>query len=292
MLAKGGAMKTGMKLLWVLSATAGAAALAQVQAPEAVLLMRPPFAQTLAKSSGKPTALRLVKSSERRHPYEEDSVWLNRHGLKLPYLKSDLPNDNRGDIPPTVPETLDDLRLVHAIPDGRRLQLIYGPDFSGGSLLAAYQGSADSLLYQFDFSRYLQPPNVAKGEAEFVEERIQWAQAAGDLLLVSNFHRTYAKSSKGQNGYLNALEPKSGKLRWRSRPLVCNSANFVVAGDAVISGYGFTAEKDFLYVLDRRTGAIVQTVPVRSGPEWLILKDGKLFVRTYNTDYVFRLKAK
>ncbi len=285
-------MRRRSLVLLISSAVFGAAAWAQVDAPEAVLLPRPPFAQTLAKSAGSPTRLRLVKSSERRHPYEDDGVWLRRHGLKLPYLKGDLPNGDRGEIPATVPDRLGSVRLIRAIPDGPRLQLIYGPDYGGGSLLASLESSTVGLLRPLDFARYLQPPNVAKGEAEFVEERIQWAQTAGDLLLVSNFHRTYAKSSKGQNGYLNALEPKTGKLRWRSRPLVCNSGNFVVMGDAVISGYGFTAEKDFLYVLDRRTGAVAQTVPVRSGPEWLILKEGKLFVRTYDTDYVFRLQGK
>ena len=58
----------------------------------------------------------------------------------------------------------------------------------------------------------------------------------------------------------------------------------------LITGYGFTAEPDFLYLLNRGNGAVHQTVPLRSGPEFLALKQTALFVRTYNTDSVFRLQ--
>jgi hypothetical protein len=76
---------------------------------------------------------------------------------------------------------------------------------------------------------------------------------------------------------------------WRSRPLVANAASFIVVGDVLITGYGFTAEPDFLYLLNRRSGAVIQTIPLRSGPEYLALKKDVLLVRTYNTDAVFRL---
>lgn len=51
-----------------------------------------------------------------------------------------------------------------------------------------------------------------------------------------------------------------------------------------------TAEPDFLFVLDMTTGAIVQRVALKSGPEEIVDKDGKLYVRTYDRDYVFALR--
>ena len=68
------------------------------------------------------------------------------------------------------------------------------------------------------------------------------------------------------------------------------AGNFIVKGDAIISGYGFTAEKDHLYILNlnKSNGRIVQRVSVCSAPDFLVEKGGRLFARTYNTDYVFK----
>jgi len=63
-----------------------------------------------------------------------------------------------------------------------------------------------------------------------------------------------------------------------------------VIGDWVVCGYGFTAEPDALFVLDRATGKTAARVPLPSGPAQLVLKDGTLFVRTYDHDLTFRIQ--
>ncbi len=40
-------------------------------------------------------------------------------------------------------------------------------------------------------------------------------------------------------------------------------------------------------LLDAATGAVRQKLPVPSGPEEIIAKDGRFFVRTYDADLVF-----
>ncbi len=40
-------------------------------------------------------------------------------------------------------------------------------------------------------------------------------------------------------------------------------------GDAIISGYGFTAEDDFIYILNRHTGRTIERVPVSTAPDFL-----------------------
>ncbi len=107
-------------------------------------------------------------------------------------------------------------------------------------------------------------------------------------MYVSNSHRTYARSSKGFNAYLTALDV-NGVLLWRSRSLVSNASNFVVLDDAIIAGYGFTAEPDYLYVINRHDGWIIHTIKLRSGPDYILLQGDRLFVRTYDTDYIFRV---
>jgi outer membrane protein assembly factor BamB len=275
-------------------AAAGAlrgAPLPQDNASGALLLPRPPFSYFYSGGTpGGRTSLRLIQLSERRNRITDEEDWFQRNGLSLPTFGTELPRGNRGRIPKGVPDFFAGQRLIQAIEGRGRIFLIYGPNFSGGRYLLALDPAAKRQVYALDFRNYIQPPSFLPGEQEFVDETVQWAEETDGLVYVSTFHSSYAKNSRGKNGYLTALDPKTGRLRWRSRPLVCNTHNFVLLGDAVVTGYGFTAEPDYLYVLDRKTGAVSQTVKVRSGPEYLIPKDGKLYVRTYDTDYVFRLR--
>jgi len=76
---------------------------------------------------------------------------------------------------------------------------------------------------------------------------------------------------------------------WRSPALVANARTFVVTGDLIVAGYGFTAEPDFLYLLDRRSGKVLHQLPVPSAPESIKLRDGRLHVRTYDRQVVARI---
>jgi outer membrane protein assembly factor BamB len=124
-------------------------------------------------------------------------------------------------------------------------------------------------------------------ERDFIKMATTWAALEGDILYVSHAHRTYAKSSNGHNAYVSAIDLATGQLLWRSQPLVSNAENFVVKDDAIITGYGFTSESDFLYVLNKRDGEVAANVSIRKAPTYLAERDGKLFVRTYDTDMVF-----
>ena len=66
---------------------------------------------------------------------------------------------------------------------------------------------------------------------------------------------------------------------------------FVLTGNTLVAGYGFTREPDYLTVRDARSGRIRGQVALRSGPERLVLKGGRLYVRTYDTDVVATLAA-
>lgn len=69
-----------------------------------------------------------------------------------------------------------------------------------------------------------------------------------------------------------------------------NSKNFLVIDDVIHSGYGFTAEPDFLYQINRYTGKVLEKTLLKSAPGYLIKKDSILYVRTYNTDYQFMVQ--
>ena len=172
---------------------------------------------------------------------------------------------------------------------------LYGEDEDGllwyPYMMDISERNGGKVLYTLDFSSYYKPPMIALGDEKFVEEAIHWAVIKDDILYVSTYHNTYA-SSASQNGYITALDIKENfQVLWRSEPLVCNSHNFVVTDDAIICGYGFTNEPDYVYVLNREDGVKVGTYKVKTGPDWLFLKDDKLYVRCYDTNYVFSVEG-
>ncbi len=80
-------------------------------------------------------------------------------------------------------------------------------------------------------------------------------------------------------------------MLWRSRALVANARTFVLAGNLIVAGYGFTQERDFLYLLDRKTGRVLDRLGVPSAPERIALRDGRLHVRTYDRQVIARIAA-
>lgn len=143
------------------------------------------------------------------------------------------------------------------------------------------------VIYNIDFSDYYIPDSYAAGDYNYVEESVHWAEYDDGVLYVSTFHNTYA-SSAPHNGYITAFDVNNNfEVLWRSRPLTINSNNFVIDDDAIYCGYGFTAEDDFVYVLDKKSGERMQTIKVKTGPDWFAVRDNTLYVRCYDTDYEF-----
>ncbi|HKP19236.1 MAG TPA: hypothetical protein VJT84_12205 [Gaiellaceae bacterium] len=144
--------------------------------------------------------------------------------------------------------------------------------------------------YAFDFRKYAWPPRIVPGEREFVYEEVQWAkEAPGGVLYVETAHLTYARSSYGLNAYLNAIDVGRRKLLWRSPALVANARNFAVLNTVIVSGYGFTAEPDYLYAIDRRNGHVRGRLLVPTAPERIARHGNVLTVDTYDRRLTVRV---
>jgi hypothetical protein len=91
----------------------------------------------------------------------------------------------------------------------------------------------------------------------------------------------YPRETRGRGNKVVALDLCAHKVAWQSKDMVAN-ADLLLDGEYLMTGYGFTAEKDFLYLLDRATGQVVQQVAVPKAPEELRLQDGQLFARIYD----------
>jgi hypothetical protein len=157
-------------------------------------------------------------------------------------------------------------------PDGNTRHLVVGPG------------------YTLDLKNYALPPRVAPGEREFVYEQVVYANHAQDgKLYVETAHQTYAKSSYGRNGYLQAIDPKRGKLLWRTPAQVANAYNFVLLNETVVTGYGYTDEPDYLYALDRATGKVKGRVLLPSAPIRIARHGTTLTVDTYDHRVLVRV---
>lgn len=241
-------------------------------------------------------AERLAVVSTRRNQITDEADWFARHGLALPlYEIPDAPSVGWSSpaepLPSFVPLRLRGLRLTKAVRQRDRVLAVYGEDFSSGRYLVALDRATGRFSYGFDFVNYALAPGATAREREFVYQDIAWAAEEGGTLYVAHAHNTYARSSRGLNAYLTALDTRRGRVLWRSAPLVANASNFELVGDHIVSGYGFTKEPDFLYLLDKQTGEVRQRLPVRSGPEYIIRKGDRLHVRAYDADFVLRLSG-
>lgn len=156
-----------------------------------------------------------------------------------------------------------------------------------GELLVVYGGrylvKTSQDPYVLDFVNYMRPPNGA-----WLEE-ILWAHESRRILYVAHAHLTYATATRGRNAYVSAIDLDTNRLLWRSPALVANARTFVVARDVIVSGYGFTRELDFLYLLDRKTGRVLDRLPVPSAPEIIERRGDRLEVRTYDRKVVARI---
>jgi hypothetical protein len=261
------------------------------------VLPAPSFSRAPARAPVRPAnPPRLTQVSVARNSITDEQRWFERNNLSLPsYEIPETIGSEFGPraepLPRHVPQAYRGNRIVLAVRQQRGLIAVYGEDFSSGRYLVALD-SAGRFRYGFDFGRYAYAPGGAPRERGFVYQGIRWAIEADGTLYVQHSHATYARSSGGMNAYLTAIDTREGRVLWRSAPLVANASNFEIAGDRIITGYGFTNEPDYLFLLDRQTGEARQRLPVRSGPTYIIRMGERVYLRTYDADYVFSLAAR
>ena len=148
--------------------------------------------------------------------------------------------------------------------------------------------SADNsvIVRDIQFDNYVYAPKFLETDKSYVNQEVRQFKVHNKILYFAHYHSTYAASSCGQNGYISALNLETGKIIWTSSPLTCNS-EFVLWGDYIITGYGFTDELDYLYVIDKSNGAFIKRVPLKNGPDIIRMKDNHIYVRTYSYEYEF-----
>ena len=141
-------------------------------------------------------------------------------------------------------------------------------------------------IVTLDFGNYRYGTEYVKEDYDFISQRIIYAQAKDGVLYVATGHNTYSASC-AQTAYITAIDLSDYHVIWKTEPLTCNSYSFAFVDNFIVCGYGFTDEEDSLKVIDRNTGKVQSDIPVKSMPEYVIFQNGKLYVRTYDTNYVY-----
>ena len=230
--------------------------------PDVVVLPRPSFPAPATNVA--PSGPRLVLVSSRpRDPS---------------LLPSELPP-----APSWAPRRFRGAGLQGAIRQGNRVFLLYGPDAASGRYLVRGDLRTQALVDAYDFASFVRPPRGGWFEP------VTWAREVADVLYVSNSHLTYASATKLRNAYVSAIDLGRKRTLWRSPALVANARTFVVTANLIVAGYGFTREPDFLYLLDRRTGKVLDRLELPTAPERISFRRGRLRVRTYDHDVVARI---
>ncbi len=214
--------------------------------------------------------LRLL--STRVHGFDDDADWLARNELSL---------GRTGDAPPFLHG-----RGLAWVQDGR-VAVYRGDD---DSQLVAVLGADGGVTRVFDPAALVRAPVVVPGDEAYVAQGVQFADVRDGVLFVVTAHRTYAASSGGQNAYVTAYDAATGALRWRSAPLVANAQDLAFVSGWIVAGYGFTKEPDYLFVLSPANGTVAARITLPTGPDYIVERAGKLYVRTYDKELIYAVE--
>ncbi len=257
-----------------------------------IILDAPPFQYYLSDKSNvkekHPLQLKLISST----PNEiiDDDKWFVNN--ELDYKSYEVPDSfqsTAGNLPEGIADRYGDLVITSAFYDDSYIYCIYGTDFAEGHLLNIYDTASLKIMYSLDFFNYGYSPEYVKEDYDYIQQKITWAAIKDDILYISNSHNTYAESSYNKNAYITAIDLTDMSILWRTEALVDNAYNFEIIDDAIICGYGFTNEPDYLYQIDISSGEVMDKIPLKSAASYIIKKDNVLYVRTYNMDYEFEI---
>ncbi len=158
-----------------------------------------------------------------------------------------------------------------------------------GLLISEYSG--ENHIYSIDMKEFSMLPDKTFEENDpFTDDRgyVNYAEVDDKTLYVSTGHKGYTVNNPS-TGYVTAIDLESGEVIWKSEPQISNAYDFEIVGDVIICGYGFTDEDDYLYILNKSNGQVLEQIPLKSMAEHIVAKDSTLYVRTYNRNYEFAI---
>lgn len=187
--------------------------------------------------------------------------------------------------PPWVSRTRDGLELFIAeeTPDGwlgfYRTPLAQVQGSRNPRFFAMMRLAPDAMMWDLELTPLLSRPDHLE---------IQDVRYADGKLYFNEACQSYSREAAGQCGSLVRVDPRSGRVDWRTTPLTSNNV-FLLHGPYVVAGYGFTNEPDALFLLDRATGRAFASHGLDSAHSYLEFRDGELYAVTQGSLYRFQV---
>jgi len=113
---------------------------------------------------------------------------------------------------------------------------------------------------------------------------------ADGVLYFNEGCQTFARDANGKCSALVAFDPTKGEVVWRTKNLISRGP-FVVRGQYIVAGYGFTHEKDFLYIVRRSDGKVVGKHSLKRAHETLVIEGDTLVVTTNSDTHQFTMSG-
>lgn len=205
----------------------------------------------------------------------------NKPNGRMYRLRQSIP----ADLPAFVPRTLGNQNLVIAdpTPDGW-LCLYKGPfpmDNANCSYTATLVSDMNRLTFSLDLNQFLsRPTDLEIQDIRYLDGKLFFNEAC----------QSYSSQADGDCSALVCMNPFLPQVLWRTPNLTSNNILIMHKG-VIICGYGFTAEPDYLYLVDAATGSILSATELDSAHDYLEIQGDKLYVTTYKSLYTFQLPA-
>jgi hypothetical protein len=187
-------------------------------------------------------------------------------------------------IPDFIPRKTEEERLTILDRSGERWVALYRTPPGGGeeySTVTVYDAKGEGL--------YRMSPGYLFSQRRGLE--VQDMHLEGDILYFNGACVGPSSHYRGRCSALYAYDFPHEDLLWKSPDRVSRGI-FLPGDDAIISGYGATGERDWLYLLDKRNGQILQRLPLDTAPFYMERKGNRLFVVTHRKLYTFALEEK
>lgn len=147
-----------------------------------------------------------------------------------------------------------------------------------------------AILYGTDGSRAWDT-NLNRFLSRTDHLEVQDVRYANGRLYFNEACQSYSREAGGACSSLLAVDPVAGTVEWRTPPLTSNNV-ILLHGPYIVAGYGFTAEPDSLFLVDRATGRILDRQPLDSAAGYLEFLGNDLVVVTTNQVYYFGLEPR
>jgi hypothetical protein len=224
---------------------------------------------------GQSGSITLSKISSEPNKITDEDVWWQRNRLTKPALYLRYPAMSHGKIPESAPKSYKGQPLVAVWQGATRKFFAYGEQIYRARYLLAEAEGGEKIEHAFDAEAY---------------GTVAWAEIDGGTLYLSNTPGNLSAAKDG-GARVFAIDLGNNSLKWSSPEKTCHGQFAVIAG-SLVCGYGFTGEPDFIYVLDRFSGDLIQTIKLKTAADWLIKKGDRLHVRCYNTDEIYQIEIR